>query len=343
MGKTKILRHFPIQKTLARTLALILCALAALGCGVPAFADAIDPDAESSLTISWKPNAASTGETGFAGTPFRAYRVADVNSTVEFTPTEKFQKYGINLSGLSAQEWLALAVQLAGNAERDSILPDSAGLLGEDGTLTFPGINRTGLYLVVGEKYEEKDKIYSPQAALVSVPDQSGEEGSWNYHVTSSLKYFESGKVLNLKVTKIWADAGYSSYRPTSVTVRILCDGEKFADVLLNAANNWTWTLENVDPARNWDVQELSNIAPYTTTYKRYDYDILTSFYITNTRAYSPVTPVSPLSFGGYVRGVGIGGRFLPQTGMLWWPVPILGVLGIACVLIGLKKRGEKR
>lgn len=340
MRKTRILRHFQNKKTLMRAFALILCALAALGCGAPAFADAIDPNAESSLTISWKPDAAGTGESSFAGTPFRAYRVADVSSSVEFTPTEKFLNCGVNLSGLSAQEWLALAVQLAGMVNQNAILPDSAGLLGEDGTLMFPGINKTGLYLVVGEKYEGKNKYFSSQPALISVPDQSGEAGSWNYHVISALKYFESDKVLNLKVTKIWADAGYSSYRPSSVTVRILCDGEKFADVLLNAANNWTWTLENADPAKSWDVQELSNIAPYTTSYKRYDYDILTSFYITNTRAYTPLTPVS---FGGYARGVGIGGRFLPQTGMLWWPVPILGVLGIACVLIGLKKRGEKR
>ncbi|MBQ9720353.1 MAG: hypothetical protein IJV64_06615, partial [Oscillospiraceae bacterium] len=32
-------------------------------------------------------------------------------------------------------------------------------------------------------------------------------------------------------------------------------------------------------------------------------------------------------------------GPTLPQTGQLWWPVPVLAVLGLFCVAIGWRRR----
>ena len=48
------------------------------------------------------------------------------------------------------------------------------------------------------------------------------------------------------------------------------------------------------------------------------------------------VKPTSPPSSGG-------GGGKLPQTGQLWWPVPVLACAGLGCIAVGLFRRREDR
>ena len=48
------------------------------------------------------------------------------------------------------------------------------------------------------------------------------------------------------------------------------------------------------------------------------------------------VKPTSPPSSGGS------GGK-LPQTGQLWWPVPLLICAGLGCIAVGLFRRREDR
>ena len=37
------------------------------------------------------------------------------------------------------------------------------------------------------------------------------------------------------------------------------------------------------------------------------------------------------------------GGKKLPQTGQLWWPVPVLACAGLGCIAVGLFRRREAR
>ena len=48
------------------------------------------------------------------------------------------------------------------------------------------------------------------------------------------------------------------------------------------------------------------------------------------------VKPTSPPSSSG-------GGGKLPQTGQLWWPVPLLICAGLGCIAVGLFRRREDR
>ena len=48
------------------------------------------------------------------------------------------------------------------------------------------------------------------------------------------------------------------------------------------------------------------------------------------------VKPTSPPSSGG-------GGGKLPQTGQLWWPVPVLACAGLGCIAVGLLRRREAK
>ena len=47
------------------------------------------------------------------------------------------------------------------------------------------------------------------------------------------------------------------------------------------------------------------------------------------------VKPTAPPSSGG--------GKKLPQTGQLWWPVPLLICAGLGCIAVGLFRRREDR
>ena len=47
------------------------------------------------------------------------------------------------------------------------------------------------------------------------------------------------------------------------------------------------------------------------------------------------VKPTAPPSSGGWNQ--------LPQTGQLWWPVPVLACAGLGCIAVGLFRRWEAR
>lgn len=66
-----------------------------------------------------------------------------------------------------------------------------------------------------------------------------------------------------------------------------------------------------------------------------YQYDVTSQPKTDLEREVKP-TPTAPPSPGG-------GGGKLPQTGQLWWPVPMLACAGLGCIAVGLFRRREAR
>ena len=58
------------------------------------------------------------------------------------------------------------------------------------------------------------------------------------------------------------------------------------------------------------------------------------------TKPTSPTSPTSPTTKPTTSSG---GGKKLPQTGQLWWPVPVLACAGLGCIAVGLFRRREAR
>ena len=58
------------------------------------------------------------------------------------------------------------------------------------------------------------------------------------------------------------------------------------------------------------------------------------------TKPTSPTSPTSPTTKPTTSSG---GGKKLPQTGQLWWPVPVLACAGLGCIAVGLFRRWEAR
>ena len=66
---------------------------------------------------------------------------------------------------------------------------------------------------------------------------------------------------------------------------------------------------------------------------EEYQYDVTSQ---PKTDLEREVKPPAPPSSGG-------GGKKLPQTGQLWWPVPVLACAGLGCIAVGLFRRREAR
>ena len=120
---------------------------------------------------------------------------------------------------------------------------------------------------------------------------------------------------------KVWDDEAGSD-RPAEVVVQLLRDGEVYDTVTLNAENNWRYTWSDLDDSYTWTVVE-EECKGYTVSVER---DGIT-FVVTNTRVTPLPTPPGPTDPAK---------PSLPQTGQVWWPVPVLLMCGLLFIIIGL-------
>lgn len=329
---------------------LLVCAV--LACLLlPAAASArglIDTSEPVSLTIQYP----------CRGAAFRLYRAAEVSPYGEYTLTGDFKDYPVTLDQPDQAGWRALAATLAGYAARDGIQPLAQGETDENGRLTFSGLE-PGLYLVTGEKCTAGGVTYTPEPFLVSLPGLDGAD-NWVYEVTASPKHEQEkepdgkpdGGTVKRKVLKVWKDGGAEG-RPASVTVQLLRNGKVYDTVVLSAENGWSHTWTGLDRDDTWQVVEADVPEGCTVTVTREGI----TFVVTNTREDVPdgPNPENPDQPGepGSPDGPGGGspdqpqtpqGPALPQTGTLWWPVPLLACGGMALFLMGwARRRSEGR
>ena len=184
------------------------------------------------------------------------------------------------------------------------------------------------LYLVIGKRVEDEEKIYTPTPSLVTIPNRT-EEGAWYNTPEITVKYEQKDKYekSDLTVVKIWKDTGLESSRPSEIAVQLLRDGKPYADVKLSKENNWTYTWKELSGKYEWKVDEKDVPKGYKVSIKQEG----ETWSITNTAMETSS------------KGNGKPGSKLPQTGQLWWPIPILVLLGIGLYMAGWtsKKKSE--
>lgn len=319
-----------IHRVWRRIAALAAVFVLALCLGTTAFAyGTIDTLRESSITVYF-----GAEDNGFPGVEFRVYLVADVSADAQFTLTGDFAKYPVEVNGLDSSGWRQLAQTLDAYTARDHLNPLQTAETGADGRAVFTGL-KTGLYLVTGDCFRQGDYTYTPEPFLVCLPSPDGESGDWSYDAVVTCKY-ESGfnppgdETVDREVLKVWEDGGDEASRPDKIVVQLLRDGEVYDTVVLSADNNWRYTWTGLDGDYTWRVVEYETPEGYTVTVHREGI----TFVMTNTCDTPPDNPpVSPPGEPG-----------LPQTGMLWWPVPLLACAGILLFLLGWARgRHEKQ
>ena len=303
-----------------RVLALALLVLALVSAAPAARAiDPIEPGRTGSLTIR-----------SVAGTSFTLYRVAEMTGFGTFTPTRDFADLcsAEDLEGLDSEGWSTLAGTLSGYVGAGGRAYRRADA-GEDGSAVFAGLS-VGLYLVTGTPYMQDGRMYMPQPSLVALPSRDARD-NWVYGLTVDPQPEEVRHYDEIRVRKVWVD-GQSADRPEQITVRLYVNDRLYDTVTLSAKNGWryTWDVRGIAQPAVFKVTEVGVPEGYTHSV---DY---TGTYITSCRG--PGREITIVNRKRGVRPPRPSGK-LPQTGLLWWPVPLLAGAGMVLFILGWLRR----
>lgn len=225
------------------------------------------------------------------------YRVADEN----YNLVDAFSHYSIDLK----QDVQGAANALENRILMDGIEADASNSSDSSYKASFSGLE-SGIYLVVGKEVFQDGVFYMPQVSLVSL---SGD-------LSVDLKYETSNKASRIHVLKVWKKDNKKS-RPKSIEVCLLrSDGIVVDKVVLNSDNQWSNTWEHLSTLYTYRVMETSVPSGYKESCTREKDTIV----LTNT--------------GNFTDKVEKKDDKLPNSGQLWWPVPVLLFVGL--VLFGL-------
>lgn len=300
-----------------RILCLLLAALTVLLLPSPALAEGnIDPDRETSLTVQ-----AVCGTIALTGMQTDAYLVATVDETGELFPTAAFAPFALEMDirGENEEAWRSLADRLSQEvAAQPSAYPKTTVTTDSEGIADF-GVLRQGLYLICADMHPQDGRVYCVSPFFVQLPQR--ENGRWDYQVTAYAKPGESDEYIMISVSKAWNEPCHKSHRPQSIRFQLYCDGQPYGTpVTLPYQGHWSYTWpEMLVAAHRWTVEEepVEGYSPAVTKKDGWN------FLITNTcTLHEPSDTPS-----------------LPQTGQLWWPVPVLVLGGLLLIVIGLIRR----
>ena len=276
----------------------------------------IETGHQGSLSVQFEENGI-----GFADVAFSIYRVADISADGTYTLTGDFAQYPVRMEDLDSSGWRALAQTLDAYIARDGIVPLITQKTEQNGRFQLTRLS-TGLYLIIGEQYVNGNSIYTPEPMLVSIP-RLATDGTWAYDVDVSCKFEREDTTdspVSRKVQKVWKDDGNEEKRPNEITVQLLENGNVVDTVVLSQNNNWEYTWNNLDGSSKWQIAEDDVPDGYTVTTTQES----NIFVLSNT--YPGKRPPT-----------------LPQTGMLWWPVPLLACSGLLLIVTGLVVRRGQR
>ena len=259
------------------------------------------------------------------------------------------------------EEWTGLASTLLNYLSADeTIVPTAVGAVavvnegteGETGQVVFTQDSAgnpldVGVYLVAPAGIEDGRYTYTPQSYLVSLPNLSGDE--WMYDAQVRGDKFErsydggGGGGINRNVMKVWGDAEGVD-RPTSVTVRLLRNGEVYEEVTLSEANDWQHSWRGLSNRYQWTLVEVDVPVDYTVEITQEG----NTFVVTNTAPEDIPDEPPPLDDGGDEEEIPEDpvplDPGLPQTGTLWLPVQILTIAGILLFSLGwMDMKRQKR
>lgn len=318
---------FKKERKLKRVMPVLIAVIMLVSLMAPAVYayEKIDMNKPTSLTVKF------TDGPAVPGMEFRAYRIASVDENANFTFTDEVAAYGVAMPE-DQTGYRSLAETLSGYFSRDGVKPVAVKETDENGLADFGELEK-GLYLVLADRYKSPadDMTYTALPSLVSLPNLT-DGNTWTYDVTITPKYTSVPPVpdtpgtIDINVIKVWSGEANKNKRPTEVIAELICDGQVADAVTLNSENNWRHTWKELDPNKTYNVTEKVVPQGYTVTIVREG----NTFTMNN---YSgEVPPVTPPSTPR-----------LPNTGQLWWPVPILAVGGLAFIIAGsMRKRAAE-
>lgn len=320
----------------------VVFAMLILAMALPVFgAVSIDLTRDCSLHIQYQYQGNAIAEA-----EFHVYRAADVAPDGTFTLCGVFCAYPVVVNGLNQVQMAMAAQTLYGLAQLDTVAPDYTVVTDEHGEGELQNL-KPGLYLVAGQRLSNSDSVFTAAPQLVVLPGQEQSQKEWIYQAVLRVKPSydpldppdDPEKTVTRKVLKIWEDQGCTEHRPAQIEVVLLRNGEIYDSVLLSDENNWRYSWDGLDDEAVWSIQERVPEG-YTVMVEK---EGITTV-ITNTCTEEPPPPEEPDDpKPDKPEDSNPEEPRLPQTGMLWWPVPVLIALGLSLILAGLFCRRRER
>lgn len=310
------------------------------------------------------------------GLTMNAYRVGELTDEgIELQG--RFADYPVYIPELTSTALQDAAYSLENLAVLDGLKPDGAEVVYASGKVTFTDLE-DGVYLIAGEQLSSGAVIYTPVPMLVEVKD--GGKVTAYAKLTARPKPTVDEDIYRVK--KVWQyDDSYIQLRPVLIEVEIYRNNVLVETVELNDDNNWTydWTA---DTAAVWRVREINISGDYKVVYRNNETQYIlvnnrdvknetggttTASTTTTTTTTTTVTPpdVSDTTTTTSSTATPIGTETttsttvtttsstttttsttstgkLPQTGQLWWPVPVCGAGGLVLFTVGWRLNKKK-
>ena len=301
---------------------------------------------------------------------FKLYKVADIDEKCKFKLTKEFEKYPISLDNVDTDEWRKIALTVAAYVTADKLESNIKGNTDASGKIYFNDLE-LGLYLIIGNQYTTEEYIYTPTPVFICLPTYD-KDLVWQYNIDTKIKYQtekipDEEETINKKVILVWDDNDDKESRPASIKIHLLKDGEIYDTIELSEENNWKHVWEGLSNKHKWQIVEAGMEDKYTTTLEEQGPTfVITKKYRENKpeddkpedekpelpeeddkeepnkpnekteqEQNKPDKPEKPQDNMGADR--------LPATGVLWWPVPVLIIIGIILFAIGwIKRKGEE-
>lgn len=299
---------------------------------------------------------------------FDAWQVADFDAGQgSFRLRPEYAKYDLVFDPADVDSMTRFTDGLWNYIRRDGVKSGRTETSDGQGCALFELLD-PGVYLIASDDFVRDGVRYTSSPILVYLP-YLDDDGGPSYSAEVEAKFTgrpvpvkPSDKTVTRRVLKSWDDDGHESERPRSVEADLLRDGKRYDTVELNRSNSWRHTWEGLSADHEWSVVERDVPDGYRTyTELKGITFVIENVYRETSPEPEPWTPPTPTPVPAPTPGpvptpeptpipvptpepvpvpepapVPVPGPKIPQTGQLWWPVPVLTLAGLLVLLSGV-------
>ena len=185
--------------------------------------------------------------------------------------------------------------------------------------------------ITVTMTYQEK-ALPGGTLALYKVGDVAEEDGNYSFVPVAAIRG-DLAQFGDIQSPDLAGKLSKLESKLTPVTALPQKVGEEGKVTFLNLPFGLYLAVQKTAPAGYGKTEPFLVSLPYLYE-GEYQYDVA-SQPKTDLEREVPTKPTSPATN----PTTSPGGKKLPQTGQLWWPVPVLACCGLGCIVVGLFRR----